>query len=152
MKMNKTPKWIRYFGIFLGAFGVIVGTIGVVKPVLFFNDFPNFSQWQDIAYITTGWGVRSLAAGIAMFVALWLHSPSAIAAVFSMRFATELGDLVNTISTGHGTLGLSATSLSIVWVVLFLLPEAKAAHWGFKAALHDKHHASDGPMLKDGAN
>jgi hypothetical protein len=49
-----------------------------------------------------------------------------------MRFITELGDLMNTIATGHGTLGLTMTSLSIVWVLVFLIPEAKAAYWGFK--------------------
>jgi hypothetical protein len=152
MNMNKTPKWILYFGIFLGAFGVIVGSIGVMKPVLFFNDFSDFTQWQDIAYITAGWGVRSLAAGVAMLVALRLGSPSAIATVFCMRFLTELGDLVNSISTGHGTLGLSLTSLSIFWVVAFLFPEAKAVHWGIKATLCKKRQELGGNVLKDGSN
>lgn len=132
--MNKisTPKWIKYFGAFLGTFGLVVGAIGIFNPVMFFNDFPAFTQWQDIAFITTGWGVRSLAAGVAMFIALRLGSPGAIAAVFGMRFITELGDLINTIATGHGTLGLPLMVLSVVWVLVFLLPEAKAAHWGVK--------------------
>lgn len=130
MNANQTPKWIVYFGCFLGLFGLAVGAIGVSNPVLFFNDFPMFTQWSDIAYITTGWGVRSFAAGVAMFVALKLASPGGIAAVFCMRFVTELGDLINAVTTGHGTLGWSLTVLSVVWVVVFLLPEALAARWG----------------------
>jgi hypothetical protein len=27
---------------------------------------------------------------------------------------------------------MSLTALSVVWVLVFLLPEAKAAHWGVK--------------------
>jgi hypothetical protein len=132
--MNKiqTPKWIKFFGVFLGVFGLVAGAIGIFNPVMFFNDFPAFTQWHDIAFITTGWGVRSMAAGVAMFIALRLGSPGAIAAVFGMRFITELGDLINTIATGHGALGMSLTALSVVWVLVFLLPEAKAAHWGVK--------------------
>lgn len=132
MSKIPTPKWIKYFGAFLGTFGLVAGAIGIFNPVMFFNDFPAFTQWQDIAFITTGWGVRSLAAGVAMFIALRLGSPGAIAAVFGMRFITELGDLINTIATGHGTLGLPLTVLSVFWVLVFLLPEAKAAHWGIK--------------------
>ena len=134
MHSNQIPKWIVYFGTFLGAFGLVVGAIGIFNPVLFFNDFPAFTQWDDIAYITTGWGVRSFAAGVAMLIALKLGSPGGIAVVFCMRFVTELCDLINAVTTGHGTLGLSLAVLTAAWVVVFLLPEALAARWGFKAA------------------
>jgi len=133
MSSNQTPKWIVYYGIFLGLFGLIAGSVGVFNPVSFFNDFPGFTQWQEITYITTNSGVRSFAAGVAMLVAIKLGSPGGIAAVFCMRFLTELGDLVNTIMTGHGTMGLPLMVMSLIWVLLFLLPEAKAARWGFKA-------------------
>ena len=87
------PKWIFYFGCFLATLGIVAGVLGIISPTKFFSDFPNFTQWTEISYVTTGWGIRSLTMGIAMIFALWFRMPSAIGVVFSMRFLTEMGDL-----------------------------------------------------------
>ena len=129
------PKWIFYFGCLLTAIGMIAGLIGILSPTQFFNDFPNFSQWEEISYVTTGWGVRNLAMGAAMILALWLKLPSVIGVVFSMRFLTELGDLINTLATGHGSMGTSLIIIAAGWIVFFLIPEALAAKWGLRTAL-----------------
>jgi hypothetical protein len=65
MSSQKTAAWIKYFGAFLDAFCLVAGAIGIFNPEMFFNDFPAFTQCHDIAFITTGWSVRGLAAGVA---------------------------------------------------------------------------------------
>lgn len=136
------PRWIIFFGVLLAAIGIISGLLGVIAPTLFFSDFPNFDQWNEISYVTTGWGIRNLGMGAAMIIALWLRMPSAIGAVFSMRFLTEAGDLINTLVTGHGSMGQSLIVVAVVWVLVFLVPEALAARWGIRAALRNDHGAS----------
>jgi len=132
------PKWIFYFGCLLVVIGLVSGLLGVVSPTTFFSDFPDFAGWTEISYVTTGWGIRNLAMGVAMIVALWLKLPSAIGVVFSMRFLTELGDLLNTLATGHGSMGASLVIVAAVWIVVILIPEALAARWGITRALKVK--------------
>lgn len=132
------PKWIFFFGCLLVVIGMIAGLIGIVSPTQFFNDFPNFTQWPEIAYVTTGWGIRNLAMGAVMILTLWLKLPSMVALVFSMRFLTESGDLINSLVTGHGSLGLPLIALAAGWTILFLIPEALAAIWGFKKTFAQK--------------
>lgn len=67
---------------------------------------------------------------IAMVVVLLIKVPRAIGTVFLMRFVTEGSDLINSLITGHGTMGLPLLALAIGWIVLFLVPEAMAAYWG----------------------
>lgn len=129
------PKWIFYFGCLLATIGIVAGLLGVVSPTTFFNDFNTFSQWSEIPYVTTGWGIRNLAMGATMILALWLRMPSAIGAVFSMRFLTELGDLLNTLATGHGSQGVPLGVVAAVWIIVLLIPEALAARWGIIRAL-----------------
>ena len=133
--VDTLPKWIFFFGCLLVLIGGGAGLLGVVSPTMFFNDFPNFSGWSDISYVTTGWGIRNLAMAGAMIIALWLKLPAAIGAVFSMRFLTESGDLLNTLLTGHGSLGAPLIIVAVVWTVVFLIPEALAARWGITRAL-----------------
>jgi len=137
--IHTLPKWIFYFGCILTAIGMIAGLLGILSPTQFFNDFPGFTQWGEIAYVTTGWGIRNLAMGVAMILALWLKLPSVIGVVFSMRFLTESGDLINTLATGHGSMGISLIALAAGWIILFLIPEALVAIWGFRKTLAQKH-------------
>lgn len=139
------PRWIFFFGLLLAAIGIISGLLGVIAPTMFFSDFPNFDQWNEISFVTTGWGIRNLAMGAAMIIALWLRMPSAIGAVFSMRFLTELGDLINTLITGHGSMGQSLFVVAAVWILVFLVPEALAARWGISNALRTNPEA---PLAK----
>lgn len=136
---NHLPKWIFYFGCLLATIGIVAGLLGIVSPTKFFSDFPNFAKWSEISYVTTGWGIRNLAMGAVMLLALWLRMSSAIAVVFSMRFLTELGDLLNTLDTGHGSMGLPLGIVAAVWIVVFLIPEALAASWGITRAIALKH-------------
>ncbi len=135
---DNLPKWIFYFGCFLATLGIVAGVLGIVSPTKFFSDFPNFTQWSEISYVTTGWGIRSLTMGVAMLFALWLRTPSAIGVVFSMRFLTEMGDLLNTLATGHGSMGAPLAILTVVWIVVFLIPEALAVRWGL-TRVHRQH-------------
>jgi len=48
---------------------------------------------------------------------------------------TELGDLINTLFTGHGSMDMPLTALAAVWIVAFLIPEALAAQWGVRTAI-----------------
>lgn len=132
---DNLPSWIFYFGCFLATIGIVAGLLGVISPTKFFSDFPDFTQWAEISYVTTGWGIRSLAMGAVMIFALWLRLPSAIAVVFSMRFMTELGDLLNTLTSGHGSMGLPLALVAVVWIVVFLVPEALALRWGLTRAI-----------------
>lgn len=132
------PSWIFYFGCLLAVIGGGAGLLGVLSPTMFFSDFPNFSAWSDISYVTTGWGIRNLAMCGAMLLALWLKTPSAIGVIFSMRFLTESGDLLNTLFTGHGSMGASLGLVALIWIVVFLIPEALAARWGLTRALGSK--------------
>jgi hypothetical protein len=125
------PRWIIVWGVLLAAVGAVAGLLGILSPTAFFNDLPAFDRWADIAFVTTGWGVRNLAMAAAMVLVLVLRTPALVAAVFTMRFITEGGDLLNTLATGHGGLGLPTLALVVVWVALFLVPEALAARWGF---------------------
>lgn len=127
---DNLPKWIFYFGCLLATIGIVAGSLGVLSPMKLFSDFPNFTQWSAISYVTTGWGIRNLAMGAVMLLALWLKTPSAIAIVFSMRFLTELGDLLHTLATGHGSMGTPLGIVAAVWIAIFLTPEALAARWG----------------------
>lgn len=127
---NSLPSWVFCYGCFLAILGIVAGLLGITSPTKFFSDFPNFTQWGEISYITASWGVRSLTMGVAMLIALWVKMPSAIGVVFSMRFLTEIGDLLNTLATGHGSMGLPLGVVAIVWVVVFLIPEALAVRWG----------------------
>lgn len=139
MSSTDVPVWIIVWGCLLTAIGMIAGVLGIFSPTTFFNDFPIFSQWDEISYVTTGWGIRNLGMGVAMIIALALELPSAIGAVFAMRFVTELGDLVNTLFTGHGTMNSPKVLLAVIWIGLFLVPEALAARWGIAHALNDKN-------------
>ncbi len=132
---DKLPKWIFFFGCLLVLIGGGSGLLGVFSPTTFFSDFPNFNGWADIPYVTTGWGIRNLTMAVAMILALWLRTPSVIGVVFSMRFLTEAGDLLNTLVTGHGSLGQSLAVVAVLWIVVFLIPEALAARWGITRAL-----------------
>lgn len=132
---DNLPKWIFDFGCLLATIGTVAGLLGVVSPIKFFSDFPHFTQWSAISYITTGWGIRNLAMGTVMLLALWLKTPGAIAVVFSMRFLTELGDLLNTLTTGHGSMGAPLGIVAAVWISVFLTPEAMAARWGITRVL-----------------
>lgn len=132
---DKLPKWIVYFGCLLATIGIVAGLLGVFSPTRFFSDFDAFTQWSEISYVTTGWGIRNLAMGAVMLLALWLRMPSVIGAIFSMRFLTELGDLLNTLATSHGSMGMPLGVVATVWIVVFLIPEALAARWGLTRAL-----------------
>lgn len=135
MQSTEVPKWVFFLGCLLVGIGMIAGSLGVFSPTVFFNDFPKFSQWDEISYVTTGWGIRNLGMGVAMIIALWLKLPGAIGAVFAMRFFTESGDLLNTLFTGHGSMNSPLVVLAAFWIVLFLIPEALAARWGITTAL-----------------
>lgn len=135
---TELPKWVFFLGCLLSAVGMTAGMLGIFAPTVFFNDFPEFSQWDDIPYVTTGWGIRNLGMAVAMMIALWLNLPGAIGAVFSMRFFTEFGDLVNTLLTGHGSMDMPLFVLAVLWIALFLIPEALAARWGITTALSSK--------------
>lgn len=132
MKTTKVPFWIVLFGGFLAVVGLGAGITAVVDPTKFFSDYSLAVPWSEISAITAGHGVRSLGGAVAMIVALWSRQPGAIAAVFSMRFLTELGDLLLVLSTGHGP-QVPAPILIAAWVILFLVPEAIAARWGFSS-------------------
>ena len=132
---SDTPKWVFLFGCLLATIGIVSGLLGVFSPTKFFNDFPAFAQWEEVSYVTTGWGIRNLAMGATMILALWLKRPGVIGAVFAMRFLTELGDLVNTLATGHGSMAQPLPWVAAVWTCAFLIPEALAARWGLKHAL-----------------
>jgi hypothetical protein len=129
------PKWIFYFGLLLAIIGGGAGLLGIFSPTAFFSDFPEFSGWAEISYVTTGWGIRNLAMCAAMLFALWIKAPSVIGLVFSMRFLTEAGDLLNTLVTGHGSMDTSLGVVAVVWIVVFLIPEVLAARWGIIRAL-----------------
>lgn len=137
----RLPKWIFFFGCLLIVIGGGAGLLGIVSPITFFNDFPHFNSWSEIPYVTTGWGIRNVAMAAAMIIALWLKTPSAIGVVFSMRLFTETGDLLNTLATGHGSLGQSLLVVAVVWTVVFLIPEALAARWGLSRAFACKREA-----------
>lgn len=139
---DKLPKWIFYFGCLLALIGGGAGLLGVISPTTFFNDFPSFTGWTDISYVTTGWGIRNLAMCGALLLALWLKTPSAIGVVFTMRFLTESGDLLNTLTTGHGSMGAPLVMVALLWTVVFLIPEALAAWWGISRAIALKNEAS----------
>ncbi|MEP3889496.1 MAG: hypothetical protein ABJN69_03455 [Hellea sp.] len=128
------PRWIIFFGTFLAIFGLATGLVGIFKPTLFFNDFPNFTQWDDISFITNSWGVRNIALAVGLGVAIWLRSAAAIGAVFAMRFVNETGDLLNILTSDHGSFGLPAAALAVGWVACFMVPEALAAKWGLSRA------------------
>lgn len=132
------PKWIFFFGCLLAVIGGGAGVLGLVSPTAFFNDFPSFDNWADISYVTTGWGIRNLAMCAAMLLALWLKTPSVIGVVFSMRFLTESADLLNTLATGHGSMGASFVVVAALWIAFFLIPEALAARWGLTRAIANK--------------
>lgn len=133
---TELPAWIFFFGCLLTLVGLGAGILGLVAPTAFFSDFPKFSQWGDISYVTTGWGIRNLGMALAMIIALWLKLPGAIGAVFSMRFLTESGDLLNTLFTGHGSMNAPLIMVAVLWIALFLIPEALAARWGLTTALN----------------
>ena len=135
---HKVPKWIMIYGSLLVLVGLGSGLLGIFAPTQFFNDFPNVTNWNDLDFVTNAWGIRNVAMAIAMIVVLWLRSPAAIAAVFSMRFLTELGDLLNSVVTGHGIVGSSLIIFIIVWILLCSIPEALAALWGFRAAAKER--------------
>lgn len=136
--IGNLPKWIFYFGCLLIVIGGGSGLLGVLSPTTFFNDFPNFTAWAEIPYVTTGWGIRNLTMAAAMILALWLGTPSAIGVVFAMRFLTEAGDLLNTLATGHGSMGQSLSVVAVLWIVVFLIPEGLAARWGLTRAIAAK--------------
>lgn len=135
---HKVPKWIMIYGSLLVLVGLGSGLLGIFAPTQFFSDFPNVTNWNDFDFVTNAWGIRNVAMAIAMIVVLWLRSPAAIAAVFSMRFLTELGDLLNSVVTGHGIVGSSLITFIIVWILLCSIPEALAALWGFRAVAKER--------------
>lgn len=137
MSSTDVPVWIIVWGCLLTFIGMVAGALGIFAPIKFFNDFPDFDKWPEIAHVTNGWGIRNLGMGVAMIVALALESPGAIGAVFGMRFVTELGDLLNTLVSGHGTMNMNKILLTVVWVALFLVPEALATRWGIAHELDD---------------
>ncbi|MEM6693406.1 MAG: hypothetical protein AAF626_01915 [Pseudomonadota bacterium] len=135
------PKWIFFYGCFLAVIGFATAMIGLFAPTMFFNDFPDFDQWEEISFVTNTFGIRNLAMCAALVTALWLRAPAAIAVAFGMRSLTELGDILNTVFTGHGTMGAPIPALLIGGFALFVIPEALAARWGMRATLADRHRS-----------
>lgn len=126
------PKWIFFYGCFLAVISLGTGLIGLFAPTLFFSDFPGFDQWDEISFVTNTFGIRNLALSAGMVLALWLRQPAAIAVIFAMRCLVELGDILNTVVTGHGDYGAPLIALVLAGMVLFITPEGLAALWGIR--------------------
>lgn len=99
---------------------------------MFFSDFPGFDRWDEITFVTNTFGIRNLALSSGMIVALWLRQPARIAVVLAMRCLVELGDILNTVVTGHGNYGSPLVVLIGFGLILFIIPEGLAALWGIR--------------------
>lgn len=126
------PKWIFYYGCVLAVISLGTGLIGLFAPTMFFSDFPDFDQWDDITFVTNTFGIRNLALSAGMVLALYLRQPAAIAVIFGVRCLVESGDILNAVMTGHGTNGMPAIVVVSFGLALFIIPEALAAIWGIR--------------------
>lgn len=126
------PRWIFFYGCLLATISLATGLIGLFAPTMFFSDFPGFDRWAEITFVTNTFGIRNLALSAGMILALVLRVPAGIAVIFSMRCLVELGDILNTLVTGHGDFGTPSVVLVLAGLALFIIPEGLAALWGVR--------------------
>lgn len=116
---NVIPKWILWYGII-----VMIGAPLIFAIITFAGPNLGFVALADGSEIDTGlfkYAVRNLvAAGITGY-ALYKWSAPMLLLVFFMRFATETGDMIDSLIYGgldtSGVLGLVA-----MMVIVFLGP------------------------------
>lgn len=122
MSKSKIPNWIKVFGWILGVFGIILGIISYVAPDMMVpgmvTDSPANTQAMGML------GGRNIAMGITIIVALLSKKTDLLMLAFIMRFATEIQDMVVSMSTG--IMGVPAVALGVVYIALFIIPEILA--------------------------
>jgi len=122
MSESKIPTWIKIFGWILGVFGIILGIVSYAAPDMMVpgmvTDNPANSQAMGML------GARNIAMGITIIVALLSKKPSLLMLTFIMRFATEIQNMIVTISTG--VMGMPSVALGVVYIALFIIPEILA--------------------------
>lgn len=104
-KTNAIPKWILWYGaIIAAAVPFFLGTMTLLGPNLGSVALADGSQIDTALF---KYGLRNIAAAVAMAFAVYMRSAAMLLVVFIMRFMTEAGDLLDSVLFG----GLDTTSI-----------------------------------------
>lgn len=118
--MPTIPRWVLGY---TAALTVVVAATAVgayVSPSSLLGHLPD-----GAAPAVWFYGARNAGFTVALCYALWKRGPAALAAVLTGRFVVDLLDLLATLRFDLGR-GMSAPLLIVVWVALFLGPQAAA--------------------------
>ena len=120
--MNKIPKWVIGYAIFLLLLSFGAGFTAMVAPAsLFTGSGIDFAPIQGIMMM---FGGRNVAFGVIAIMALNSRNPHYLLALYAGRFVVELFDLYAAMALGLTM--LPAGVVLLIWLPLFLLPEGLA--------------------------
>ena len=104
-KTNAIPKWILWYGaIIAAAVAFVLGVMTLLGPDLGRVALADGSQTDTGLF---KYGLRNIAAAVAMAFAVYMRAAAMLLVVFIMRFITEAGDLLDSLLFG----GLDITSI-----------------------------------------
>lgn len=122
MNKIKIPTWINFFGVFLAAFGLLLGVMGYFIPDMVIPGFTGDTDAHNMAIWMTS--ARNVAMGVVMIYALVSKNPALIGLAFIMRLVTEFFDMFGTAASG--VMGVPSAAIYGAYILLFIIPEILA--------------------------
>jgi hypothetical protein len=125
---NSIPRWILFYVGFLALLSLSTSIMGYFSPEkIFVNTGISFDGIQPVTFF---YATRNVGIFILCLFGLVTRDSKVVFSMLLMRFFVELLDLVFTIKFGIG--GFNPFIVSIVWVVVFLVPEFLGAYTLYK--------------------
>ena len=125
---TSVPRWLLFYVGFLALLSLSTSIMGYFSPEkIFVNTGISFDGIQPVTFF---YATRNVGIFILCVFGLLTRDSKVIFSMLLMRFVVELLDLVFTIKFGIG--GFNPFIVSIVWIVVFLIPEFFGAYTLYK--------------------
>jgi len=125
---NSVPRWILFYVGFLALLSLSTSIMGYFSPEkIFVNTGISFDGIQPVTFF---YATRNVGIFVLCLFGLITRDSKAIFSMLLMRFVVELLDLVFTIKFGIG--GFNPFVVSVVWIIVFLIPEFLGAYTLYK--------------------
>jgi len=125
---KSVPRWILFYVGFLALLSFSTSFIGYFSPEkIFTNTGISFDGIQPVTFF---YATRNVGIFVLCLFGLLTRDSKVIFSLLLIRFIVELLDLVFTIKFGIG--GFNPFVVSVVWVIVFLIPEFLGAYTLYK--------------------
>lgn len=132
------PRWILYYAAFLTLLSLSTALIGYFAPQrIFMNTGIAFDNAQPITFF---YATRNMGIFVLGLFALLKRDGKMLFSLLLLRFVVELLDMIFTLKFGIG--GFNPAVVSVVWTILFLVPEFAAAYTLYTKNFSNSHALS----------